>query len=123
MRRPQPPYAREVTARLADVGAWRRRYGSNADSVFVAAGGPAAWSWARQRLSSYLVLVAPADRDPAEFDWSMVAPQAPATVVPFDCGDDFAERLAVAILRDGSGRVVVTRLDRGVPIVYARAAA
>ena len=62
-------------------------------------------------MSSYLVLVAPADRDPAEFDWSLVAPQAPATVVPFDCGDDFAERLAVAILRDGSDRVVVTRLE------------
>lgn len=110
-RRPQPPYAHELVARLYDRSTWPRWFGTSADGravcVFIAAGGPAAWAWARKVIASRLVLVAPVDRDPATFDWAPVAPHAPVVVAPFGCGQDFTERLSIAVLRDGASSVVV----------------
>ncbi len=115
-----------MAARLADRATWAQWAGTspdgNAITIWIAAGSGAAWEWARTEAEKRLLLVAPADRDPGMLDWTLLAPHAPAIVIPFDFTPaTFLDRLAAAILRDGS-RYILVLLESGL-IRYERRAA
>lgn len=107
-----PPYGRTLAERLASPDGWPNWSGTSPDghavTIWVAAGGHSAWSWAEREHTRRLLLLAPFDHDPSLFDWSLTKQHAPVVVTSFDnVTADFLERLAVAILRDGCQRVLV----------------
>ena len=109
---PVPPYGRVLAQHLANRSSWPRWAGTSPDgqhvTIWVAAGDKGAWSWATEQIEHRLLLVAPLDRDPAIFNWSVLCDHAPVIVVSFDDPPhEFLERLAVAILRDGCVRVLI----------------
>lgn len=110
-QRPRPPYSQIVAAALAEPATWPQWFGTSPDgkrvSLFVAAGGPRAWAWARHEIEHRLVLMAPQERDPCEYSWRLCAEHAPAIIFSFDATVEHMERCAIALLRDGAERTLV----------------
>jgi hypothetical protein len=106
------PYGRILERRLISRSSWPHWAGTSPDgqhvTIWVGAGDRGAWSWAAAEVERRLLLVAPTDKDPAGFNWSVLCDHAPVIVAPFDDPpSEFIERLVVAILRDGCARVLI----------------
>jgi hypothetical protein len=87
-KKPLPPYARQ----WLDAGA---RYGPQ---VICGAG---AWQFAEHRKRNGFALVAPPDRDPLEFDWSLLAGRSVVLIELGSFDTAMLERVAYALMRDG----------------------
>lgn len=90
--------------RLPAFGRRLRDHGPRG-TYWIAAGSDAlAWAAEHPHLHA---LAAPLDDDPATRDWCLVAGSPPVCVVAAgELHEMFLERLAVALLRDGAGRVL-----------------
>lgn len=104
-----PPGARRIVAALADPRDLAGTWGVSADGrspTLWAACGPGAGKWAR-RDPRRLALILPPGRDPAAYDWSVVAGHGPVLLVR--CGpvpDSTVAALIEALLVDGAGRIL-----------------
>ncbi len=119
-RRPLPPFGRILQQRIADRSNWHRWWGCTATglSVFVVTG-VGAWNWARWRLPTRLVLVAPPGTDPEAYDWRLLAGHDPILLMAAGQTDgEHVRRLVIALMGAGISRV----LDlRGGGTLYRRA--
>ena len=105
-----PPYARDLATRLTEPSSWRQYAGTSADgkspTVWVLCG-PNGWETAQAWRKRRLIVLLPPCGDPYNFDWRALARFAPAVIAP--CGyfeQNEMHRLADAILRDGSPKVL-----------------
>lgn len=120
-----PPYARDLTTRLTEPASWRQYVGTSADGKSPTAWvlcGPKGWETAQAWRKRRLIVLLPPGADAYSFDWRALAHIAPAVITP--CGHfEQAElhRLADAILRDGSPKVLALSA-RGI-VRYLRAPA
>ncbi len=111
MQRRRPPYGRLLTTRLSDPQNCHRYWGTSPDghlSLWVLIG-PCAWDTARAWIDTRLLVVAPPNEDLSQYDWQMLAGHPPVLVWP--CGKVSQEQLdglAVALIRDGVERLLVT---------------
>lgn len=111
-RKPLPPYAKQ----WLNAGA---RYGPQVIC------GPGAWAFAEHRKRCGFALVAPPDRDPLEFDWSLLNGRAVVLIEVGGFDTEVVERTALALLIAGVPHVRTIRRvhpDQPVPTCgsYAR---
>jgi hypothetical protein len=110
IQRALPAFGRELAESLSKPATWRKYIGTSADgkspTIWVLCG-PNGWEIARVWNKRRLIVMVPDGDDPYRFDWRMLARYVPAVITP--CGNvERAElhRLADAILRDGSSKVI-----------------
>jgi hypothetical protein len=105
------PYSKAVAARIADPTIRRQALGTSQDNaavtIFVFTG-PKAWD-AVLKCPARLALADDPTRDPALVDWNVVRGRGPILLVRAGQIDGTrAERLILALLRDGAGTVIDT---------------
>lgn len=105
------PYAKTVAARIADPTARRKALGTNRDNTAVTLfvfTGSEAWN-AVLKCPARLALADDPTRDPAVIDWSVVRGHGSVLLVRAGKTDGArAERLILALLRDGAASVIDT---------------
>lgn len=117
-RRRLPPYGRAVL-HARRTGQLRGYIGTSPDGANPTLWllvGPDAWTVAERWYTHRLLIVAPADEDPAIRDWSCLVDADPVLLVR--CGPvdgDHLERLLAAVMRDGVQRTL--DLETGVRYV------
>lgn len=81
--------------------AYSRRF--MAGALALVACGAGAWDWSAAAKAGDNLLVCPPDADPANLDWSLLAPVPTVSLVhDAACTEKQVEPLATAILRDGA---------------------
>lgn len=84
--------------------------------------GPGAWDIAERRKRSGFVLVCPSDRDPLEFDWSLLSGRATVVIEAGSFDTPRLERIAYALLTAGVPLVHPIRvpgLSDALPLTWA----
>lgn len=120
-----PPFGRELKTRLCNPAMWHQYVGTSANgkspTIWVLCG-TSGWETAQAWRKRRLIVLLPPGADPYGFDWQALARFTPAVITP--CGrfeQTELHRLADAILRDGSTKVLA--LGNGSIVRYLRAPA